>query len=524
MSKFEGQATVQGARHPVQTTKVPARTATGGYGVVKEPRSDLFLLTLNNFVSEKQFHEDELTRDDRFVNLLHQATKEDPEWMQRFIPYVRHTIGMRSAPVVMAVEYGVAGGPNRRSVVASALERGDEPAEAVAYWLLKHASNPRQWRNHNAPHDMPMWLKRGIADAAVNIYNEYTVLKYDGEDRNVRMADVLSLTHPQGKTPWQNDLFKYVLNRRYGVNEFNGETLPMIRNNIALRGWPVELRREWLVNEIRTDSVAEQLRKAGFNWEDLSGWLQGPMDAKAWEAIIPSMGYFALVRNLRNFEQAGISAQAQALVEKRLTDPEAARKSKLFPIRFLSAYEAVNSDRWRYPLSVALDNVLVNVPSLPGRTLILVDCSGSMNHGMSGKTQLTWSRVAGLFGSALALRAEDATLVRYGADSEEVAVPKGGSVLRLAEQFAANQGSTYTFAAMNKHYAGHDRIVVLTDGQAHDAGIPVPDARMYTFDLAGYNVAHIPTGPKSFAFGGLTDHGFVALAELEKFHTVGWPF
>jgi len=25
-------------------------------------------------------------------------------------------------------------------------------------------------------------------------------------------------------------------------------------------------------------------------------------------------------------------------------------------------------------------------------------------------------------------------------------------------------------------------------------------------------------------FGGLTDHGFTAIAELEKFRTVGWPF
>ena len=31
------------------------------------------------------------------------------------------------------------------------------------------------------------------------------------------------------------------------------------------------------------------------------------MDAEAWEAVIPSMGVMALVRNLRNFDQAGIA-------------------------------------------------------------------------------------------------------------------------------------------------------------------------------------------------------------------------
>src|SRR6266536_5539503 len=107
MSKFEkataGAGLGTGARHPVQTTLFPARTATGGHGVSKDPKSELFLLALNNLVTEPQFYEDALTRDQRFVTLIHQITREDPLWMRKFIPYLRHTIGMRSAPVVMAV-------------------------------------------------------------------------------------------------------------------------------------------------------------------------------------------------------------------------------------------------------------------------------------------------------------------------------------------------------------------------------------------------------------------------------------
>jgi hypothetical protein len=52
---------------------------------------------------------------------------------------------------------------------------------------------------------------------------------------------------------------------------------------------------------------SDRLAAAGVTWEALAGWLQGPMDKAAWEAIIPSMGVMALARNLRNFDEAGVS-------------------------------------------------------------------------------------------------------------------------------------------------------------------------------------------------------------------------
>ncbi|MET9731017.1 TROVE domain-containing protein [Streptomyces sp. NPDC006458] len=73
-------------------------------------------------------------------------------------------------------------------------------------------------------------------------------------------------------------------------------------------------------------------------WESLAGWLLGPMDAAAWEAIIRSMGLMALTRNLRNFDEAGVSDEAAEQVAARLADPEEVRRSRQFPYRFLSAY------------------------------------------------------------------------------------------------------------------------------------------------------------------------------------------
>ena len=66
---------------------------------------------------------------------------------------------------------------------------------------------------------------------------------------------------------------------------------------------------------------AERLAAAGITWEALAGWLQGPMDKAAWEAVIPSMGSMALVRNLRNFDEAGVSDEVAARVAARISDP-----------------------------------------------------------------------------------------------------------------------------------------------------------------------------------------------------------
>src|SRR5829696_2115151 len=110
---------------------------------------------------------------------------------------------MRSAPVVMAAEYVAAGGTGGRSVVARALQRADEPAELLGYWLSTHGRR------------IPMPIKRGIADGARRLYTERTALRYDGLSRQVRMADVIELTHPRPRNDRQSALFRWLLDRRH---------------------------------------------------------------------------------------------------------------------------------------------------------------------------------------------------------------------------------------------------------------------------------------------------------------------
>ncbi|HEY5984958.1 MAG TPA: hypothetical protein VIV12_01055 [Streptosporangiaceae bacterium] len=194
MAKFsKTQPAVQAPIQTVATDPAAPDTLTheGGAGWIRDAKSELFLLAIHNFVGERTFYEHGQVRDKRFGDLIHTVAAEDPDWVARFVPYLRSTLHMRSASVVMAVEAARAmpAGPGSReqraALVDAACGRADEPAEALGYYM---ATNPH-------PRVLPNWLRVGLARAAVRLYDEFAVLQYDGQDRAIRMADVLELCH-----------------------------------------------------------------------------------------------------------------------------------------------------------------------------------------------------------------------------------------------------------------------------------------------------------------------------------------
>ena len=535
MVKFGRKKTPPNVTSPVATAFLAPDTLTaeGGAGFTRDAKSELYLLALTNMVGEQTFYEGARERDRRFATLVATVAREDPAWVARFVPFLRDTMHLRSASVVMAAEFararqtppsatpstnGTAGdpaGPTTRSVVASALSRADEPAELLAYWHQEHGRR------------IPQPVKRGIADAATRLYTERAALKYDGQSRVYRMADVLDLVHPDPADERQSALFKWLLDRRHDREDVTAdpELLPVIAARAELEAMPLDARRAVLDEP----GVGDRFGRAGVTWEWLSGWLGGPMDAKAWEAVIPAMGYMALLRNLRNFDDAGVSEAVRDAVMDRLSEPAEVARSRQLPLRFYAAWKSVATVHWGAALELALDLSLANVPALPGKTLVLVDVSGSMAGAMSGRSTAQRWELAALFGSALAARAAKADVVAFQSFAKEVKVRPGASILRAVEDFRGLVGGgTDTWAALMNHFKEHDRVVILTDEQAFaDArntakvdGIQVP---IYTFNLAGYRAGHLPSGThQRYTFGGLTDRGFAAIALLERGRDVSW--
>ncbi len=514
MAKFSRVRVRPNVRSAIKTVGRPtANTYEGARAFTRDPKSELFLLAVTNMVAERTFYEHAAERDARFVKLIHRVTKQDPEWMQRFVPWLRNEANMRSAAVVAAAEYVKAGGPHGRKVIAAAVARADEPAEILGYWSQEHGRS------------FPQPVKRGVADAVRQHYTQYTALKYDGLSRAWRMGDVVELTHPKPVDNEQSDLFKYLLDRRHHPESLIvPESLAKVGLRVNLDKVPMDQRREML-----RERGADLLREAGATWEWLSGWIPGGMDAEAWETVIPSMGYMALLRNLRNFDEAGISNERVRYVKDVLADPERVARSRQFPYRFWSAYKNAPSLRWASTLETALDLAVKNVPALSGRTLVLTDTSASMTRPVSGGSKVRHFEIAALFAAAVAKNADAVDLVSFATGWEPIRFRKTQSVLRTIEKVEARIGKvghgTHLGRALKSTFRGHDRVVVFSDMQTHDQVPAMPGATVYVFNTGGYRATPLNVGQKGhYELGGFSDATFRLMAILEDLRDARWPF
>lgn len=550
MARFNTRSAKAAVHSPVKSTGERTATYEGATGHVRDARSELFLLAISNFVGQDAFYEKGGDRDDRYTQLTRQLAVADPEWTVGLLGWLRGEGNMRTASLAGAAEFvkgrldaaaagdlsqdvraenANGGGWNRRAI-AAVLQRADEPGEMLGYWTSKYGRK------------LPKPVKRGIADAVQRLYTERSLLKYDTDSKGYRFGDVLNLVHaaPDPGKAWQGDLFAYSLDRRHKRGTVPApDSLPTLARNMAFPEF-FEQDPGILLN-------SAEIQRAGLTWEAALSMAGSKVDkAKLWEALIPSMGVMALARNLRNFDEAGVSDAVAAQICARFADPEQVAKSRMFPFRWWAAYKHAPSLRWAHALEQALGHSLANVPRLTGSTLILVDRSPSMFPGYMFSTpnqsDITLAEQAAVFGSALALRAEKPTLVEFGGTSNELAVPKGGSVLKLIEQYGSIDGTDIP-TAVKKRWFAHGRIVIVTDEQTRPGWLPSNMERhggmretaindlvpktvpVYLWNLAGYKAGAMPSGASGrHCFGGLTDHAFRMIPLLEAGRDANWPW
>jgi hypothetical protein len=330
MSRFNTRGVRPAVGSPVKSTGERTITHEGGAGHLRDARSELFLLSVSNFVGTDSFYETGDRRDDRYADLIGTLAVEDPEWVAGLLTWLRGEGNMRTAALVGAAEFTAArilhqAPGHSRQVIDSVLQRADEPGEFLGYWTSRYGRA------------LPKPVKRGVADAVQRLYTERSLLTYDTDSRGYRFGDVLNLVHPApaADKAGQGDLFKHAIDRRMNRHEGIPDRLFTLRKRAELTDLPVADRRALLTSA----GGRAALKDAGMTWEALAGRLQGPLDAAAWEAVIPSMGLMALCRNLRNFDEAGVSDEVAGTVARKIADPERIANSRMLPFRFWAAYK-----------------------------------------------------------------------------------------------------------------------------------------------------------------------------------------
>lgn len=320
--------------------------------------------------------------------------------------------------------------PNMRQLVCDVIQRADQITDLYAYAL-------EVFGNKNK---VPMAIKRGVADA-FNKFGEYAFAKYNRGDA-VKFRDVLRIVHPEAKTIKQGEIFEKIMK----------DTLAMPYT------WETELSTngQLPVSERKTP---KQL------WTEL--------------VVSGKMGYMALLRNLRNINDAGLDDEVlRDYVYNVISDPARVAASKQLPYDFMEAYKIVKplNSKMATAVSKAIDLSVANIPQMGERVWLIVDYSGSM-----GET----SQETSAFSSAMFL---SAALLKANSDSSKLAVTVFGSSAKtlkgvdtnnsmialqkelVAERKGSIAGSTDFSAALSeKSKLGFepDTIIVLTDGDVN---------------------------------------------------------
>lgn len=372
---------------------------------------------------------------------------------------------MRHAPLwllVGALKNG-SGTGSIASSIESCIQRADELSEILSMYWEGQPIRSVNGQQKCAP--IPNQLKKALAKAFQK-FDAYQLAKYD-RAKQVRLADVMKLVHPKPKNAEQAAMWKALLNG----------TLP------APDTWEVALS-------------------------------SGKDKAQAFTDLLQAnkLGYMALLRNLRNMSEAGVDKK---LIRNAILS--GAAKSKALPFRFFSAAQAAPD--FEPELDTALQTALAEMPKLPGRTIILVDNSISMNAPVSNKSQVSRTAAAASLAAVAVGVCEDVSVYSFSDDCAKVP-PRKGMALVDAVSKAVKVSGTATGEAtkfvLNKE-KNYDRIIIITDEQASPGALVKPDnAKGYILNIAGYQNSIADASKGWVSVTGFSEAAITFIREIEQ--------
>jgi len=459
--------------NPARKTGPDTENLEGAPAYSESPKLEFVSLLLTSFVEDK-FYESASAQTKRTVDLMNRIP--DKEFLAKAALFARNEYGMRSISHVVASHLAETANGEEwpKRFYAKVARRPDDVTEIISRYAASYNRLPRQ---------IPNALKKGLG-MALTKFDEYQVAKYQGKSKSVSLVDAVNICHPK-----ETDAIKALV---------TGTLKPADT-------WEVKM----------TQTKGDKQKKE-----------------QAWTDLVKSrkIGYFALLRNLRNILQ-----QAPELVKdacELLCDRRMIKKSLVLPFRFLTAIEEI--EKLSGPgvqivlthINEAIDISIDNIPEFPGRTLIAVDGSGSM----SGRPM----QIASVFAAALAKQNPDADMIIFSNRARYYNPRRGDSMLSIADRIKKKceyQGTDFqcVFDTANQPY---DRIIILSDMQAwvraygYRDSNPGPALRKYkqrfncdpcvhSFDLNGYGSLQFPER-NVYAYAGFSEKVFDVMKIIES--------
>ena len=397
----------------------------------RAPNSELELRrsVLSTMLWEDSFYEDGESIANRIATGV---ANTDPNKVAKIAIDARGAWKLRHAPLLVVRE--MAKLPSHKSLVASTLseviQRPDELAEFISIY----------WKNGKEP--LANQVKKGLA-TAFKKFNEYSLSKYKGKKNEISLRDAMFLVHPKPESMEQAMLFK---------------------------------------------KVADQELATPDTWEVAISNCKSSEEKKAeWTRLLKEdkLGALALLRNLRNFEKVGVD---ETLIRTALSK---IKTDRVLPYRFIAA--ARYAPQFEPELEEAMFKCTANMDKLPGRTVLLIDVSGSMDYEVSDKSDL--KRIDAACGLAMLIREISEYSDIYTFSENLHRVPnRRGFALRDAIDTSQRHGGTNLGSSLNilqrklktgKEDCGYDRLIIVTDEQSRDV-VAKPNGKGYVINVGSY--------------------------------------
>jgi 60 kDa SS-A/Ro ribonucleoprotein len=352
------------------------------------------------------------------MRIAEQAAVLDPARLAAIAVEAREEARLRHAPLLLLAVLTKTGA-GKPGLVSGAIERVIARADELSEFLAIY------WAGGKRP--LSAQAKKGLARAFAK-FDAYELAKYDRK-APVKLRDVMFLVHPK-PTAEQEQMWKQLADRELASPD---------------------------------------------TWEvALSG---GAGKKATFERLLRErkLGYLALLRNLRNMVEADVEEELirSALLARRGAD-------RVLPFRYVAAARACPA--LEPEIDQALRATIGEQEKLAGRTIVLVDVSGSMEAPLSRRSDLT--RMDAAAALAAIVNAGKLRVFTFSNDVKEVAARRGMGGVDAIVSSQPHAGTNLGIAVSEMNKLPHDRLIVITDEQSHDR-VPEPVARFaYAINVA----------------------------------------
>lgn len=329
----------------------------------------------------------------------HKMTKENAENAVRCIK----DDGVKAVAMITEISTSIRAPKNDPAIFALALVKafGNAEAKKAMYDAIPKVcrTGTHLFQFCQCIQDLSSW-SRGLRNAVGNFYTQVPISKLELQLVKYRQRqgwthrDVLRLAHPHTSEPERNLLFRYAVGKVTDPQEVGGMVAAYER-----------------MESCDVNEAVKLIAEFRLPWECVPTGMT--KELKVWEALLPSMGYTAMMRNLAKMTSLGFLKsnldESVKAVREKLSHPE---EAKVHPMAILLALKTYSSGKgfkgsltWT-PIQGIVDTLsdafyaAFKTVEPTGKNLVLgVDVSGSMFSSMIAGSNLD----AGTAAAAMAL-------------------------------------------------------------------------------------------------------------------------